>query len=399
MTDTLGQSQVIPYIKGLSEKGHQFHLISCEKYAFDSKEFKRIQSQLKETRIEWHPLLYTSSPPVLSTLSDLKKINKTARQIVKENDIDIVHCRSYISALVGLSMKKRFGTKFIFDMRGFWADERVDGKIWNLKNPLYKFIYTYFKKKEKQFLLKADYIITLTENAKLEISKWKLANHSLPIQVIPCCADLELFNRDTIDENLISAWKKKLEIQESDFVLSYLGSIGTWYMLDEMLDFFKLFLSKNNNAKFLFITPDPPQQILKEAGLKGIPSDKIIIQKAVRSEVPTLLSLSQFSIFFIKPVFSKKASSPTKMGEVMGMGIPIICNKCVGDVDRILSDDEFIVNEFSNEEYNRVIENINHLHQTDNGKIRNSAIKYFSLKDGIEKYNSVYKKLEGIKKL
>jgi glycosyltransferase involved in cell wall biosynthesis len=393
MTDPLGQSQVIPYLKGLSAKGHTFHLISCEKYTFDSKEFQDIHSQLNEAKIEWHPLHYTSTPPVLSTLADLRRIKKTARLIIKENNIDIVHCRSYISSIAGLLMKKQFGTKFIFDMRGFGADERVEGNLWNLKNPVYRLIYKYFKKKERQFLLNADYVITLTEKAKEEITSWKLSVYPIPIQVIPCCADLELFNRDTIDKNIREDWRKKLAIDNTDFVLSYLGSIGTWYMLDEMLDFFKLLLSKNDQSKFLFITPEPALRILKDAALKGIPPDRIIIQKAARDEVPVLLSLSRVSIFFIKPVFSKKASSPTKMGEVMGMGIPIICNKGIGDVDSILSNNGFIINEFSHEEYNRIIEKIILPQQTDSNNIRNAAIKYFSLNDGVEKYDFVYKQI------
>jgi glycosyltransferase involved in cell wall biosynthesis len=391
MTDNLGQSQVIPYLKGLSAKGHTFHLISCEKHSFNTKEFGVIHSILNEANIEWHPLQYTSSPPILSTLLDVRRIKKTARQIIKEKKIDIIHCRSYISSLAGLQMKKQFGTKFIFDMRGFWADERMEGKIWDLNNPLYRLIYRYFKKKEKQFLLHADYVITLTEKAKEEITSWKLTNHLIPIQVIPCCADLELFNRNTIDEKLREEWRAKLAIDKFDFVLSYLGSIGTWYMLDEMLDFIKVLLLKINNAKFLFITPEPPLQILKKAEQKGILPDRIIIQKALRNDVPALLSLSSISIFFIKPVFSKKASSPTKMGEVMGMGIPIISNKGIGDVDSILSNNGFTINEFSEKEYNRIIENIILPQQTDSGEIRNTAIKYFSLNDGVEKYDFVYK--------
>ena len=68
----------------------------------------------------------------------------------KKFNFHIVHCRSYISALVGLAMKKQFGTKFIFDMRGFWADERIEGGIWKLSHPLYRLIYKFIKKQEKQ---------------------------------------------------------------------------------------------------------------------------------------------------------------------------------------------------------------------------------------------------------
>ena len=37
------------------------------------------------------------------------------------------------------------------------------------------------------------------------------------------------------------------------------------------------------------------------------------------------------------PSFSKKASCPTKMGEIMNLGVPVICNKGVGDVEEIMN--------------------------------------------------------------
>ena len=46
------------------------------------------------------------------------------------------------------------------------------------------------------------------------------------------------------------------------FLISVL--LGTWYMLDEMLDFFKILLRKNISAKFLFITKDKPDQIFEK---------------------------------------------------------------------------------------------------------------------------------------
>ena len=65
-------------------------------------------------------------------------MQKLSFQLHREHSFKLVHCRSYISALVGLKLQKKFGLKFIFDIRGFWADERVDGGIWNLNNPIFK---------------------------------------------------------------------------------------------------------------------------------------------------------------------------------------------------------------------------------------------------------------------
>ena len=46
------------------------------------------------------------------------------------------------------------------------------------------------------------------------------------------------------------------------------------------------------------------------------------------------------------------------MGEIMNLGIPIICNSGVGDVDQIMDQcmPELLITDFSSKEYNRVIE-------------------------------------------
>ncbi|MFN5372199.1 MAG: glycosyltransferase, partial [Bacteroidia bacterium] len=156
MTDPLGQSQVIPYLKGLSALGYTIHLLSFEKDSRFVSGKDSVEMQLSDSGIIWHPHSYTARPPVFSTIKDLSRMRKTAEKLVVQEKISVLHCRSYISALVGLSMKRKYHVKFLFDMRGFWADERVDGKIWNLKNPLFRKIYNFFKRKEIQFLNEAD---------------------------------------------------------------------------------------------------------------------------------------------------------------------------------------------------------------------------------------------------
>ncbi len=395
MTDPLGQSQVIPYIKGLSKLGYRFTLISFEKQDRYEKFGAGIAKLLQDNNIEWHPLSYTKKPPVLSTVYDAWRLRRLAFKLHAQKQFSIVHCRSYISALVGLAMKKKYGTRFLFDMRGFYADERVDGGLWNLSSPLYKTVYDFFKRKEVEFLTHADYTISLTENGKDVIHSWQhIPNQPVPIQVIPCCADLDKFSPQNVDHAKLNELKKQLGIADSDYVMSYLGSVGTWYMLDEMLDFFKCLLEKKPNAKFLFITNEPPSLVLDKAAEKQIATDRFIITPAPSPLVPTYLSLSAISFFFIKPVFSKRASSPTKQGEIMGMGIPHICNGGVGDVDEIVKDTNagFMVEDFTIEAYYKTIDKM--LATSINpDEIRQGAFKYYSLTKGVDNYNAVYCKL------
>jgi len=397
MTDPLGQSQVIPYLKGLSAKGHQITILSCEKKERFKKYFSEISELFKSNHIKWIPLNYTSFPPVISTIYDVIKIMRTSKKIFKKSNFDVVHCRSYISALTGLELKKKFGVRFLFDMRGFWADERVDGNIWNLKNLLFKFIFNYFKRKETEFLNEADYTISLTEKGKETIHQWEnIKNQPIPIEVIPCCADVKLFSHENIDISRQEYFRNLLKIQKDDFVLSYLGSFGTWYMPDEMLWFFSRLKEKFKHAKFLFITTENKETVLKFSRKYDVPDKNILVISAARKDVPILLSLSKLSVFFIKPLFSKKASSPTKQAETLSMGIPIICNAGIGDTDEIINKNQtgFVIHEFSNKTFDEVLENVNYLLSISPEKIRNVAIENFSLESGIEKYNEVYKKIQ-----
>src|SRR5262249_17341173 len=181
-------------------------------------------------------------------------------------------------------------------------------------------------------------IVSLTQKSKDEILSWKNVHLTTQnIEVIPTCADMKLFSRNHISDSQRLGFKEKLGVTENDFILTYLGAIGTWYMLDEMLDFFSMLLSRKPGAKFLFITHENEQTIRMKSRLRNIPDNTILVQKAERNQVPSLLSLCNFSIALIKPAYSKMASSPTKFGELLSMGIPFICNHGIGDMDEIVS--------------------------------------------------------------
>lgn len=391
MTDPLGQSQVLPYLIGLSEKGHHISLLSFEK----PDRFRRSQAEIAElcdqNNIQWHPLSYTKKPPVLSTLKDLRQMRTKAMEICRQG-IDIIHCRSYIPAMVGLELKKELGVPFLFDMRGFWADERVEGGAWKLSNPMYKLIYKFFKKKEKQFFSESAAIVSLTEAGKMEIGRMKLLTP--PVTVIPCSADFDHFRipSSKTDKTRI---KKELGIPADAPVISYLGSIGTWYMLDEMLDFIQVVLEKDPGYYFHFLTPEEASEIEIPAASKGIPSDRLKIEYCPRKHLPERLAASDAGLFFIKPCFSKSASSPTKLGEYLAMGIPVICNSGVGDVEEIIHNTSggILVHDFNREEYVKTANSLSEIFLKDKEEMRKKAFDYYSLRKAVDQYDLIYQNI------
>lgn len=395
MTDPLGRSQVLPYLIGLSAMGHEITLLSCEKPARLARDAAVIERICRDAGIGWRPIVYRSRPPVLGSMSNVANLKRTARRLHAEHNFDMVHGRSYIGAIVALDLKCKFGVSFLFDMRGFWADERVDGNVWNLSNPVFRAVYGYYKRLEAQFLAQADHIISLTEAGKRIVAA--RPETRAPITVIPCCVDFDHFA--LVTEAARAAARTELDIALERKVVAYLGSLGTWYMLDEMLDFFAVYRGHEPSALLFFITQDDPQPIVDAAAARGITNDALLIRPASREQVPRFLEAADYGLFFIKPVFSKKASSPTKMGELLAMGLPVVTNTGVGDVDEILHDVEggAVTARFDVPAYEAAIAKLRELKALP-ADIRRNALGWFDVKTGIARYHAIYEALIALKR-
>ena len=402
MTDPLGQSQVIPYLAGLCKFGYTFTILSCDKQDRYARDKDYVLNMLAGLPITWVSIPYHKKPPVLSSWYDYRMLRKTAVSLHARTPFDLVHTRVGIPALVGYWLKNHLGIKFLNDIRGFWADERVDGGMWNIKNPVYKLVYKFFKRKEDQFITTADANTCLTFAARNEIHKWSaIPKQPIPIEVIPCCADMDLFDPNNIDLRTQEQFRTELGIEPGDLVISYLGSIGGWYLTDEMMRFCKLLGDQLPAAKFLFISPHLHDVIEAAAAKHGLSANKLVVKHGKRHEVPALLSLSQFSIFFIKSCYSKISSSPTKHGEIMAMGIPVITNSGVGDVAQIVRRFKagYVVSDFSEQAFAKVVDEIKAGIQFDAASIRKGAGEFYSLDNAVRGYCKVYEEIFATKKL
>lgn len=378
LTDPLGQSQILPYLSDLAKKDYSITIISFEKTQRFHSGKENISKQCNDAGITWQPLLYHKNPPVISTVYDLFTLRQACVRLFQTNSYQIVHCRSYITALTGLWLKRKYGIRFIFDMRGFWADERVEGNLWPQSNPLFKIIYRFFKRKEKEMIREADNVVTLTESARVEISGWNIPTN---ISVIPCCVDLTLFNKQNVTDEQKQKIRTDLKIKSTDFVLLYLGSLGTWYLYDEMFCFFKLLKQHRPDAKFLFLTPDVSHVE---------PDPDVIVRTISRNEVPAYIASCDASICFIKPSFSKKGSSATKMAEVLAMDIPVVTNPGWGDVD-------YLEKHLHNLMISRKGEESEIIHQLLNLSPESEPslfTRLFALEQGVEKYSGIYNRLK-----
>lgn len=391
LSDPLGQSQILPYLCGVSKNGYQITIISCEKKKRLEQEQSKILDLIKDYTIEWKYIIYDENGGFISRLKYIKQIKSLAFSLHSENPFSLVHCRSYLSSLIGLQFKLKLKVPFLFDMRGFWADERIDGGIWKKDNALQKLFYNYFKRKEKQFLKHSNAIVSLTHAGVEELSKLHGANLiKNKTTVIPCCTNTNLFKPGNLSiERVVIPG-----VSENDEVLVYSGSIGTWYYTKEMIDCVLSWQKHKPNLKLLLITKDT--EALNQVLQKYTAAQKeVIVQlSASYQEMPKYLSLAKAAIFFIKPAYSKIASSPTKMAECWAMNLPIITNSGIGDNDLYFEEQKggVLINDFTPKAYEKALNDYQALLKQ-NVNFRNIALNFFDTNMAIEKYTGIYNSL------
>jgi glycosyltransferase involved in cell wall biosynthesis len=389
MTDNLGQSQVLPYLTRLSAKGFNISLISFEKNNRFKEKKEIVQNIVSNSSINWKPIKYTKFPPILSTIWDLVKLFFVARKILNSNKIQIIHCRSYVTMLVGMVLAPKYNVKCIFDMRGFWADERIEGGIWNLNSFLFNKIYQFFKFKEQEWIRNADGVVVLTHKASQICEQIRNKND---VVVVPCSVDIHAFENV---KNTNTEIRKKIQIYDNQIVIGYLGSMGTWYLIDEMLKIFKQIKIIYSQAVLVVYTSDSVEYFKELASKNGLSSDEYKILEVSSNQISRYISIFDLTFCFIKKSYSKQASSPTKLGELLAAGIPVICNAGVGDIDYLQNKYTigYLLNDFNESEVQKMINLLPKILKTDKNSLRNTASLYFNLENAVLEYENLYKKL------
>lgn len=385
LMEPLGQSQVWQYLSGLSAN-HQIYLISFEKRADweNEAEKARIKAAVAAKGVTWIPLRYHSKPSALATAFDIFMGIAVGSFVVLRHRIQIVHARSYVPSVIALTLKKLLRIKYIFDMRGFWADERIDGGIWPQGSRLYR-VAKWF---ERKFLLNADVVVSLTHTAVGDMRAFSyMQGVDRKFVVIPTCVNLQLFHPP------IPVQAK----QSDEFVLGYVGSVGTWYLFDEALRTFKALLSVKPQARFLIINRNEHAYIRARVAALGVDESKIELKAAAHHEVVQAIHQMDACVFYIKQAYSKRASAPTKFGELLGCGVPCISNSGVGDTEAILEGENVGValRSFEVKAHEQGVEALLRLIEDPESKSRciRVAHQYFALEQGVKNYDQIYREL------
>jgi len=389
LLDPLGESQIIPYIKGINNDKNKIYILSFEKKNNYKSKKSYIELELKKHGIKWIPLIFSNNFGVIGKAYDFFKMYYFGLITSLKNNINIIHGRGHIATQVGVFIKKYTKVKVIFDLRGLWVDERLDKKGWDLNKFFDKKLYIYFKNVERRILLNSDAVVVLTKKVLPELGVIAPGFNS-PTVVIPCCADFDHFSVSS--HNKYKNIGINLKNNKSTIVLGYIGSIGSMYMIREMLDFVYQ-SSKMYDVCFMIITRDVHkiERILDEEYEKI--QDIVYVNSASRNMVPVYLSYMDITLSFITRTYARIASSPTKIAESLSMGVPVIHNSGIGDVDSIINSigGGMIIDIDSKAEISKAVTNLRSVVDMGGSELRERSRGILGLETAKERYNSAYK--------
>ena len=367
--DPLGATQVVPYLEGLSRTGIRFELMTFEKTPLLDRadRVSAMESRLARSGIAWHRLRYHKSPRVPATLWDILRGSGRLRRLVRRGSFDLLHCRGEITPI----MVRWSGVsgRLLLDMRGFWADERVDAGSWAAGGIVDRAV----REMEKRNLERSSRVVVLTQRGR-EVLRGRGVR--LPIDVIPTCVDMKAFEPPSADSERL-------------YDLVYFGSVGGWYMTEEMIRFLIVMRDAGVPIRALFLTNNADATTTKRLQAAGV-----TVASAPPDDVPRWLSKCRAAYFFIRPTASKIASCPTKLAEALAMGLPILTGSGIGDVDTILQEGEvgFAMKDFSDESFRegwRALQQILADPQA-RARCRHVAETRLSLDEGVRRYRSTY---------
>jgi glycosyltransferase involved in cell wall biosynthesis len=409
----LVQTQVIPYLLELmksdkleiaeSEYEDIPGYIDVSLLTFESdfhenwtkEQIEAEKANLAEKGIDWYCLPYHKRFSAVATAYDIFRGAWFIRRINLEKKFDVLHGRVHVPTLMG-ALARKFSQrkpKLLFDIRGFFPEEYTDAGVW----PEGGLLYRWAKRIEKWLMKEADGFVVLTDKARdalfPEAKETGLDKFGRPVEMIPCCVDIEKRfsgNRDSLREET----RSKLGVKDR-FVFAHVGALGGLYLTEQIADFLQTARMRNSNIFALFLTQSDPSLIVPLLKLRGFEDSDYFVGRADPNDVPSYLSASDVGLSFVRSSYATQSRSPTKIPEYLACELPVIANSGVGDVDALIARNGVGVSivDFGQASYLEALKGIEELCDI-RERCRETAVREFDLsKVGGLRYRRLYSSL------
>ena len=330
LLDPLGQSQIIPYISEISAAGHSLTIVSYEKVERTKDQIKVMDIALQKIGVNWVRLEFRSGK--FWTIKRLISGVLLIRKLCTHMQPDFIHLRGLVPAII--FQLSRSTVPSLYDFRGFALGEWVDiGKI--TRSSL---TYYILNQLDRNAVKSASGLVVLEESAK-QLLKETYDVPDVPLKVIRTCTDVKRYTKQKDMHN-----KKSSALR---FV--FLGGAKFPYRPDLALMLIEKLIEHGVDCNIDFINKGDRSIIGKATDLTSIPKAKVRIISCEHSEIPDILVTYDCGIVMVETSHWRRVCSPTKMGEYLASGLPVISLEGIDAIDELSERTECVAT-FSSEE-------------------------------------------------
>lgn len=244
-------------------------------------------------------------------------------------NVDIMHGQALYSTIHVLRARNRTGTKVVFDVHGVSPEETEmsGGHISRIKR---------LTEWEKKALNTADLRIFVSNQMK-DFFKGKYGLSDMPYVLIPNCVHNERFQ---MSEEIKLSKREQLGIKDK-FVFLYLGTLSVWQWPEAMFSLFAQFYKRRPDSLFYLLLPyyehEKAVSFLKKHNL---PSKSYVVEEVPHSEGGSVVGIADAGLLLRESNPVNYVSSPTKFGEYLAAGVPVISTKGIGDTSDIIRNEK-----------------------------------------------------------
>lgn len=384
--EPLGQSLVVPAVKRLAAMGAELTLVTFDKQAdLDRREeMKRIRDSLCAADVRWISLRYHKSPKGPATAFDVAQGCAQAIAARMRSRFDIIHARTFIGGLMGLTLAPLLRAKLLYHNEGFYPDEQVDGGVWKANSTAHRVA----KWLERHMYGRADGVITMSQRGSRVIENM-LATRSTatPVIVVPSCVDLNHFKPS----------ESKPRSRDKTLRLVYAGSVGGRYILNKAARFVAIARREFALTQLRVLTRQEPDLVASMMRMGGLSEDAWSVDAVPHSAMPLWLADQDAGLFFLERGLSEHGCSPTKIGEYWAMGLPVVTTSNVSDTDDIIRRERvgIIVREHSDDAYRQAARELRSLLKEPElaSRCRHAAETHYGLEPACKRQIDLYREL------
>lgn len=260
---------------------------------------------------------------VSNILNGSASIKQRILELVKLYGIQIIHGESIYPSIYGLQAAREAKVKFVFDVHGIAQEESE----MNNEHPAR---IEAIGKAEKEILLASDSIVFVSNSMKEHYQRKYQTTLENNI-IIPTCIKSDSFTMDYETRR-----KKRKEMGwEDKFVYLYLGTLSTWQWKEAMFNLFEQTQRVKQEVFFYLLLPKSDHGLAKELfSQKNISPIRYLISEIAHDDIGSYIGIADAGILLRKKNPVNYVSYPTKFGEYLAAGVPVITTPNIGDVSR-----------------------------------------------------------------